>query len=449
MTTPAATFMAATAPFVAAMTILAIVVLGAMLVIGTSFVVSWARSRSASASLGVALKGDDDAAMAAIRATPVSVLALNDSLRRQADDVLARVLTPKEAGSRNVRSGQAVKADIAGQSAFANIDETLANLPKAIPEDDANPPQKACMESLAETLAPMREPFRSWSTFFKLAAEELAGVVPMDQKLPALLGQPLQAKVHFERDLYEQVKEVRARANDRDGDACGKAIEILTGSVVEWVHLTKDWYSLRQDAAAHICRWDSPDKPWHGWLAHLAVRFDAPETGRPMVWWQSGLLSQSDSLERLSAWIVREIDDRLKDRWKGDSVSAICSMSSTGVVPATLLSAHYRKKLLIADEGADFAFPPAFQPKPGDNVLLVDSNLSTGVHLERCARRLADAGAFIVGVVLICEDDLPGKVRKPIVETLRREERLIRLFSLSDMYNLWLEEKSRLSALVE
>ncbi len=292
----------------------------------------------------------------------------------------------------------------------------------------------------------MRYPFHAWAENLKEAADALASVVPMRQKLDQLLRMPLQAKPHFDVDFDKQVQEVRARANGGDEVACGEAIERLSRSVVEWVQLTRDWYSLRQDAAKHIVSWDSPDEPWHGWLAHVAVKFKVPDTHAPMVWWQSALLARADSLDRLSAWIIREIDDRREPGgpWQGMEFSAVCSMSSTGVPLAATLSSHYGKRLLVADGGADFHFPPAVEPKPDDVVLLVDSNLSTGHHLESCARRIIDAGASVMGAVYICEDDLSDKPRAPFVEDLRRANGLIWLFKLSDIYGLWQEQKATL-----
>jgi orotate phosphoribosyltransferase len=116
-------------------------------------------------------------------------------------------------------------------------------------------------------------------------------------------------------------------------------------------------------------------------------------------------------------------------------------MSSTGVPLATLLSSHYRKRLLITDAGAEFDFPPGLEPRTDEAVLLVDSNLSSGDHLDRCSRRIRKAGAVVMGVVLICEDDLPGKERLPIVEEFRTGDRLIPLFTLSDIYRLFQEKK--------
>ncbi|MDQ4068154.1 MAG: phosphoribosyltransferase [Actinomycetota bacterium] len=448
----------ATAPYLVAMTVVAVLFIGAMILAGVSFLASRARNRNAARALEAALRnGTDQAALlATIRETPISVLVSDDALRREVDDVLATIdVAPVTA--RNATPGQdsagGSTADLAAprlpkrmtdsrgatsERAYATIDATLAKVPPTIPEDDANPPQKRCMESLAEALAPMQEPFRSWSKRFKDAAEDLGSVVPMREKLPELLNTPLRAKAHFDVDFYEGVNEVRARANDRDDLASGAAIEKLVASVTGWVQLTEDWYSLRKDAAARISHWGGWDVPWHGWLKHVAVRFVDPETESEMVWWQSGLLSRSDSLVRLSAWIVREIDDRIKDRkWREADFSAICSMSSTGVPLATLVSAHFRKRLLVVDEGADFHFPPGFEPKQDDHILMVDSNISTGMHLARCTRRINDAGAFVMGAVLICKDDLPHKAREPIIETLESEDRLIRLFTLSDIYQEW------------
>jgi len=441
--------------FTAAMTTLAIVAMLAMMTIGASFLVALKRSRSVAASLKATLVpgGDPDrapsseAVLAAIRTTPMSVLASDRDLRHNIYSALRTSSVPRRTSSVNGAPGHstgaaAITADDLSENGYIAIDRTLAEVPQTIPEEEDNPPQKVSLDVLAQTLADMQEPFRSWSKRFKNASETLASVLPMEKKLRALLGAALKAKAHFDIDFYEAVVDVRERAQDRDEYACSKAIDNMVESVVSWVRLTSDWYSLRQDAAGRMHRADTGVSEWSGQLRHLAVKFGEPGTRTPMVWWQSSLLSRSDSLDRLSTWIFREIDDRIRDkRWSTTDFSAVCSMSSTGVPLATLLSSHYGKRFLAVDEGANYRFPPGFQPEPGDNVLLVDSNISTGMHVLKCAKEITEAGAFVMGVVVICENDMCEDQRLPIVETLRRDDRLIRLFTLSDIYSRWRQEQ--------
>jgi len=139
----------AIATYTAAMTALGLVLLVLMLTIGASLVVSWRTSRAAASSLRLALKGDDDVALlAAIGDTPISVLAADDSLRREVYEVLDRLAPPQEPGATRVGRARASTPEMTRQRAFISVDQTFANLPPTIPEDAANPPQKACMDSL-------------------------------------------------------------------------------------------------------------------------------------------------------------------------------------------------------------------------------------------------------------------------------------------------------------
>ena len=436
----------AVSSYIAAMTALAIVAMVAMMVIGGSLFASWKRSRSAAAFLKAKLeRGQEsgpevasDTVIAVIGRTPVSVLASDKNLRHH----VYRAMRKTAESAFPSRTIGVAAADVKA-TAYTAIDETLSKVPRTIPEEEANPPQKACLDALAQALSPMQEPFRSWARCFKSAAETLGSVLPMQRKLNALLGAALKAKDHFDIDFYEAAVSVRQRAQDRDEAGCARAIENMVESVVSWVHLTSDWYSLRQDAAGRMHHTRVGESEWEGQLRHIAVKFAEPGTGIPMVWWQSSLLSRSDSLDRLSTWIFREIDDRIRDkRWSTTDFSAVCSMSSTGVPLATLLSSHYGKRLIVADEGAGYRFPPGFRPEPGDNILLVDSNISTGLHVQRCVEQITGAGAFVMGTVVICENDLSNENRLPIVETLRKDARLIRLFTLSDIYTRWKEERA-------
>lgn len=441
----------ATSAYVVAMTFLAGVVIIAMTTIGAGLVVSWWRSRSDSESLKAKLAGEmtSEDVLAAIQDTPVRILASDKDVRKRVFEALQKVSTPPPAGSASrivppPPSGTINEDRALSDSAYATIISTLTDLPDTIPETEKNPPQKVSLEMLARTFGPLPEPFRFWSNSFRTAADTLAKVLPMNSKLDALLNTALRAKAHFDIDFHNALNAVRESAQDRDTPGCSQAIKKMKDSVVSWVNLTSDWYSLREDAAAHM-RYvvDGDNEKWSD-LRHVAVNFAEPDSGRPMVWWQSGLLSRSDSLERLSTWIFREIDDRIRDgRWKEKDFEAVCSMSSTGVPLATLLSSHYHKRLVIVDEGADFRFPPGFEPYVGDNILLVDSNISTGGHLFRCAREINEAGASIMAAVFICENDLsPSEKRLPIVETARSKGQLIRLFTLGDIYNRWTEARA-------
>lgn len=439
----------ATSAYILAMTALSMIIIVAMLGVGGSRFVSWRRSLSASRSLATALQNardeesasgmDSSTVLAAIRRTPIRVLASNKDLRTQVDDLI-KTIPPTE--DEIVASQSDPRHNAFAEKAFMAIETTLARVPPTIPEDEANPPQKECLDTLAGELAPLYEPFRSWSKSFRRAADALAIVVPMQTRLDALLGTALKAKAHFDVDFYQAVREIREFAQDRDDIRCGGAIQKLETSVVSWVDLTADWYSLRRDAAAAMSYSENPGSEWSGWLRHVAVDFREPGTGKPMVWWQSSLLSQWDSLERLSTWIIREIDDRVRDRkWSAD-FTAVCSMSSTGVPLATLLSSHYQKRLLIIDEGAEYSFPPGFEPRFGDKIVLVDSNISTGLHLLRCNERIKAAKASVTGAVFIAENDLSETGlsvidRSVVDENSSLRDCVIPLFTLSDIYHQW------------
>lgn len=428
-----------------AMASLASVALIAMMLIGAKSVASWRRTRSASASLKEALQrgqGSEqevaaESLLAMIRSTPVSVLASDRELRQ---DVYRALNTkPVLTDDPNLRR----RPEMLRKSPYAVIDEILAEVPEIIPEDEVNPPQKACLDELARRLSPMQDPFLDWSRRFRSASDSLASVLPMETKLQALLGAALKAKVHFDIDFYGAVMDIRDRAQKVDSAGCTRAIDNMVAAVSSWVDLTNDWYSLRQDAAALIHPFTTEHaSDWNGQLRHISVKFDDPETHAPMVWWQSSLLSRSDSLDRLSTWIFREIDDRIRDKkWINSELSAVCSMSSTGVPLATLLSSHYGKRFLEIDEDANYRFPPGYEPQPGDNILLVDSNISTGRHLTNCAREINNRGAFVMAAVVICENDLSNQPQLPLVGTLRNDEQLIRLFTLSDIYSRWKKER--------
>jgi orotate phosphoribosyltransferase len=454
----------ATSSYILAMTSLGIIVILCMIAVAGSKVTSWRRSQSASKFLAMTLKRARDnpdmngsEVLVAIRRTPISVIASNRALRTQVYEALDTIAPAEDEATRRQTDPRAAsistvmeispplpqmarRRSASREKAYVTIDTTLARVPRTIPEDANNPPQMECLETLADALAPLYEPFRTWSKSFRSAAEALAGVLPMRQKLDALLSTALKAKTNFDIDFYEAANEIRECAQDRDETGCAGAIEKLATSVVSWVDLTTDWYSLRRDAAASISYSENPGHEWWGWLRHIAVDFREPGTGRPMVWWQSSLLSRSDSLERLSTWIIREIDDRIRDKkWTAD-FSAICSMSSTGVPLATLLSSHYGKRLLIVDEGAEYNFPPGFEPRLGDKILMVDSNISTGEHLGRCAERISNARASVVGAVFIAENDLSDKTRGTIVDGMRQRDGVIHLFTLGDIYGRWKEE---------
>jgi len=104
----------ATAPYVAAMAVLALVMLAAMLVFCASVLASRANDRKSSESLRTVLRdGDDDARVAAIMKTPISVLSADSGLRQQVDEELARVAKGRatsspEAGRRRAAPGRLV-----------------------------------------------------------------------------------------------------------------------------------------------------------------------------------------------------------------------------------------------------------------------------------------------------------------------------------------------------
>lgn len=319
-------------------------------------------------------------------------------------------------------------------SDFLLIDHDLEPLAAPVPENEPRPVQVAGLVSLADKLRSKPEPASRWSDLFRQTGDHLAGLMPMSARLGPLLENPtLRAKPDFDDQFVGSVNRVRACAQARDIRCCDETIVRLRDCVVHWHSFFDDWVRVRGNAAETIDLAEKVPQLSDGWLSHgLRHDFQDRETGQALVWLPWGALEQPDVLAGLTNWIAMEIDHAA---W---AFTAVCTMSSTGAPLATMLSERLRTRLLVINDH-DFKFLPGSGPRQGDKLVLVDSLVATGHHLDLATATIQDAGARVAGAVLICRNDLlpDGKLEGPIIEYMLRQKKIIWLFEMSDLYSVW------------
>jgi len=84
-----------------------------------------------------------------------------------------------------------------------------------------------------------------------------------------------------------------------------------------------------------------------------------------------------------------------------------------------------------------FNFLPR-EAKPGERILLVDSIVQTGQHLEQVTEKIRQNGAEVVGTIVFCHNDMllgdALKDKRPIVDSCIKQGKLVYLYKMSELY---------------
>jgi orotate phosphoribosyltransferase len=293
---------------------------------------------------------------------------------------------------------------------------------------------------LAKELRSKPPPFCNWGEVLEEVAQQLSGLRQVSGAIrPLLENRTLRVQPHFERRLTKLLAKTRDCAAREDELGCAEAVKEAHAILEQWRWLCEAWCELRLSAASCIRPADEVTRimstHW-GWLRHGVENFlEDRQSGEQYAWYPWGVFSKPDQLKKLTEWVVAELTEFA---WPYD---LICEMSGTGAHLATLLSIE-TKRPLIAIDSKSFGFLP-HEPWSGSGVLLVDSNVQTGFHLQRAIEEVEAAGATVAGVVCICLNDaLPRVLKKhEIVNEILARGRLISLFQMSDLYRAWRESR--------
>jgi len=376
----------------------------------------------------------------------------------------------RKTGYKHVRDASTYLTDrLAGLSSYEKILEHLESLPEEIAIEHDAASLRHRMFTLGDSLVRQPPPYSFWGDKFKSVALTIDDLHRKDN-LPLLVDHPTLALVpHFNRRLSADLIAVKSSARQRDEKECNRSVGQMLSDISELATLADTLHELRSVAVQGIRPIDrqqgEPDESRH---RGEKVIFQSPITGQLLVWRPWDAFSTSSLLEKLAAWIDREITDAATDAvWKFD---AVCAVSMSGLPLATLLAAKLGRRPLMAvddcvrtsterSEGAPHTRPDQeFRILPVDwadrgfrRLLLVDSATQTGSRLSDVKDRLEEGlgrraeEQTVAGVVSVCINDLlpEGEPRLPLVDELLDSNRLMRMFDLSDLCRLYQEDQEQ------
>lgn len=280
-----------------------------------------------------------------------------------------------------------------------------------------------------------------WGPAFERMAMHLNKVLVLFESdaRPLLASETLNINFHFNRRLRWIVQSLKERLASDDEAGSNTLVEVLEETTKRWAGLIADWVELRRIAASTIAPRSETRGEEYRELRHVVGNvFQDPETGEQFVWNASGIFLRPDLVEKFVHWIKSEIEMQ-DEPWE---FHAICSMSSTGMPIAILLYQEkweQRKELLVADNET-YNFLPR-HPKPDERILLVDSGIQTGGHLDEVTARIKQMGAEVEGAVFFALNDLLPEDKKErrslTIASWIKERKLVYLYKFSDLYEVW------------
>jgi orotate phosphoribosyltransferase len=338
---------------------------------------------------------------------------------------------------------------------YEKILEEFKRLPEKIEIDKDYECMKETLSSLAKQIRRMSSPFDFWSKKLLESVDILGNLQDRRERIRPMFKNPtLWLREHAERDITNQLNEIKSYAEEHDKENCSNSILQLHSVLDKWHHLTEDWLNLRNIASAGINPKDQKmeeiikGKEW-GWLSHgLEYFFQDPNTHEVFAWYYWGILSNPELLGKLTGCIVEE----LLQREVYLHFNAICAMSSTAAPLATMLTMLMNQKreqkskkdplVLLAIDNKTFKFLPD-EPKPETEILMVDSGIQTGYHLNEATKAAQASGSTIAGAICFSFNDLllKGKERLSIINDMINRKRLFYLFKMSELYQLWKDKR--------
>jgi orotate phosphoribosyltransferase len=271
-----------------------------------------------------------------------------------------------------------------------------------------------------------------WGQLLQEAATALDRIAPEGELEPLISHATLPLAARFSHSLTEHIDSLRAASAERNADRVTATIGEVLVAIHQWERLSRHWLDLRQSSTDAVKRLSEDEAqelltyPRRG----MKTVFYEPQQGY-FAWLQWEGLVKSNLLRDQVDLITEALDHQ---GWMFDS---ICSMSTSATPIATLLSVRYNRDFLWFD-GAERNFFPSGRPREGEAVLLVDSIAQTGRFLDSVSSCLAELSASAVGAVFLCINDKlpPGRARHRGLDDLLSRERVISLFSISDLWRL-------------
>jgi len=174
------------------------------------------------------------------------------------------------------------------------------------------------------------------------------------------------------------------------------------------------------------------DLPWFELWHGVPKLVGTPINDRQLLWSAYGILSSPENLKTFT----KLVDDAIKDaKW---NYNIICTTSLCGLPVAALLSVENDVKLLSADNMTYRLLPREIDA--GERVLMVDSRLGTGSHVNIIKASIEKRGGNFIGLVTIVIDDMVPE-RLPLIENLLNENKIIFLHKTSEYYDRWRKTK--------
>ncbi len=316
------------------------------------------------------------------------------------------------------------------------VRDRLRGWPEDVPINGA-PPQVRILQEISAATESYPSPFPSAAKRLDAAARDLEAMAPLDVKAGPLVHPPYQWKPDLDRDVAKWGRRIREAAERCDPGRYSQAVKGLRSSLRTYRTLVDSTQELRKHAIEAIRpASESGDVyPEHGWLEHGPRSAIWDENARVELRWSPwDVLSQPDLLDMFAELIAAEIKHRGTGP-EGWAFDLVCPMSSTAMPLATSLSIRFKSRLVAINDDDGRRFPPGSEPRNGDRALLVDSLLQTGRHSHEAWTALDAKGTTIAAAVFICENDRlpPGQDQFPIVQVLKRQERFLALFRMSDL----------------
>jgi len=285
---------------------------------------------------------------------------------------------------------------------------TLKEKLKLIAQEVKGSPLFPTFDGIARTLE-----FASTDDFRALAENKTLRVIP-----------------YLNGYFTDRVEDIRNSLQPSGKGRFEAALKGLDKTVSELLELTSEWAQLKAAAASGIGPTPS------GEFIELRHEVDnvlaPPDEKEPLNWNPQMAIVQPNVLLQLSNWLKTIVLDA---GWPFDY---ICSISTSGLPLATMLSAQLRKKFLQVDNQTR-AFLPR-EPEENKRVIVVDTTLQSGKHLVDFKERIESAcKARFVGAIVFVNNDLSPRAgnRPDEINSLMEKGQIIYLYKMSELYKLW------------
>jgi hypothetical protein len=362
------------------------------------------------------------------------------TIRRRVEEKEIRPVstTGKKRGKKLYREGDlwaalGDSADSAKEMAFSELMQCFSIMKDTFRdlEQDIAENQKQ-LETLARWLSHKPHPYGYWSEMFDEIAEALGRIDSSEAlKMMGAHGNTLRLRALLEGDLRVHITKVRDSGPDKEDASTTDAIRAFRDRVLHWDGFAMEWGKFRLAATNCFDTSGAVTREKYGELSHMMeVWYVDPDSGRRTNWNAMLALVSSPKLMNSIAGFIAESIVRLG--WNFDS---FCQMSAGGHGLAQLLALRMDKRLLAIDNRTHRFLPAKADPEWGHHLVLVDTVIQSGKHLEDSISQAKKDGREVKGAVFLARNDGledPDQDRG-IVDRMQAKGQLLYCFALSTL----------------